>query len=189
MEDVIIGLLFVYFFVIRPILNQVRKGSSKKEDAKKQGGSKPRALLTPLLEKLKEKLREAAAQAEAAKRGETGSSSAKTWRDLFAEAARKPETEPWETPLESGELGDWQVEEPWVPGQPEAGTRSWEAVEPAEPAPARAAFAPKMEAEVAPSLKLQVTPSRRPARLGVNLRQAVVWSEILGLPVSLRDGD
>lgn len=162
MEDVIIGLLFVYFFVIRPLLKKVRKGDAK------QPGARPRAPLGMLLEKLREKLQEATEQVDTGKRGQAGSRPANTWKELFTEVVRKPEPEQWETAPGPQDLEHWPVEESWVP---EATARSRETeADPAEPGPA------------------PVAPARRPARFGVDLRQAVVWSEILGPPVSLRDG-
>ncbi|MDF1556319.1 MAG: hypothetical protein P1P84_24850 [Deferrisomatales bacterium] len=178
MEDVIIGLLFVYFFVIRPLLKQVRKG-----DAKQPGAGPRRAPLGTLLEKLKEKLQEAAEQVDTGKRGQAGNRPANSWKELFAEATRKTEPEPGETVPGPHGLANWPVEPSRVP---EATVQSQETAAPPGPeptpvAPARATTAPASQG-------VQVAPTRRPARFGVNLREAVVWSEILGPPVSLRDG-
>ncbi len=176
MEDVIIGLLFVYFFVIRPLLKQVRKGDGKKQS------SGQRSPLGTLMEKLREKVQEIAEEAAAVRREKAQRSPGNTWKELFAEDAPEPGMEPWETaaspPLQQG----WPVGDPWTP---ETDGGNWE-TPPERPEPVRSA--PEREPAAAPSAGVQPAPARRFSPAGIDLRQAVVWSEILGPPVSLRDG-
>jgi hypothetical protein len=172
MEDVIVGLLFVYFFVIRPILKQARKGRSRRAGVEQPGGAKPRGSLTQLLAKVRDKLREAAEQAEAAKRAPGRPGGQAPWEALFSLPAAEPAPEPWDGDGDTEGVAAWgEAEATWerAPTQPE----------PAAPPP------PQTVSVSAPS-----APEPPPWR-GVSvteLRRAVIWSEILAPPVSLREG-
>lgn len=173
MEDVIIGLLFVYFFVIRPILKQVRKGRSRRAGAERARAPKPRASLTQLLAKVRDKLREAAEQAEAAKRGSSRPAGRDPWEALFSRPAAEPVPEPWDGGRNAEGGGDR--------GEAEA---AWERT-PTEPEPVPAADSPQ-----AASGPVAAAPDRPPWRGAsvAELRRAVLWSEILAPPVSQREG-
>lgn len=188
MEDVIIGLLFLYVFVLRPILKQVRKGTPQPLDR----ADRPRSLLRDVFEHLKAQVREAAERAEAAPRGQAGGGT---------ESARRGDV--WATPAGDMEESFWNAEtavRPWderfVGGptdpnghDPAASSATWG--EPVSaPAPqARPAVAVPPVVPTATRFSPAAVTARRPTHAGVDLRKAVVWSELLGPPVSLRDPD
>lgn len=171
MEDVIVFLLFAYLFVLRPILKRLR--------ATRGGpGSSPKPSLGQRLETLRQKLREAAEQTSTRPTGQ------RPWEEPPAGEAFPPSGEA-PTDLAPGSVVEAEIQEGWLEGPGYlAGERS------PEPGAPEAHPLTDQLPEPPPGVEgagqgAAVTAGATRGR--VNLRRAVVWSEILGLPVGLRD--
>jgi hypothetical protein len=170
MEDVIVFLLFAYLFVIRPILKRLR--------ATRDGsGSSPKPSLRHWLETLRQKLREAAEQASTRPSKRQSDEDQAAGEEIFP-AGEAPR--PTGSPLKRTRFQEsWQAKTRYLDGEP---APEWGSLEgPVSP------DQPPDPPQVAGGVKPE-TPVAAKAALGrVNLKWAVVWSEILGPPVSLRD--
>jgi hypothetical protein len=179
----ILFLLFIYLLFIRPAIKRAKSG----------GGAQPAARQPPLnalFEKIKEQLRQAKETAEQRSPEGKGAQGASTLADLFSKLQEPaPARDPF--PLQDEAAKSFDDEEAgWRPAGPE--DVLWD--QPPEPVQASPPPLPQQPAasdvvakddEVLP----RAMPREGPGYRGMNLRTAVVWSEILGPPVGLRDRD
>ena len=173
MENVIVFLLFLYFFLIRPVLRQLKR-------ARDGGAKKPRSPLAQLLEKLQQKIRKVAEQAGAPSAGQARP--AASWKDFFPTPQEPPVSPADAEPAQDvGELAGWR-EQPRFAVAPVFAEPRRETWAPATPPP----LPPDIEPEPEAAAEERKPPAATPVYAGINLRQAVVWSEILGPPVALR---
>ncbi|WDP90616.1 MAG: hypothetical protein HUN04_13295 [Desulfobacter sp.] len=169
-DDLITLILFLAFFVLPSILRGL--GKKKKKPVRPKKAKKKRfPLFGKLGEALREFSRELERQALEAKRKAEAEKSGRVWEEMAEEEIEivLPEDRPATVPAEK------RAAEPYI-AEPVASPRK----KPAKPASAPAAAGPGAAA-------IEGLPTFQGALPRNPLQQAVVWSEILGKPVALRD--
>ena len=165
-------LLFI-FFVGSAIVRRIQERKKRLAAAPKPAKKKKSLIRIPFLDKIREQLRQAAEelerQAKLAKQEQEGKLDQTVWDDLA-------EAEP-----DQADQAPWMVTQDYAPEQYDPEFDFEEKPKPEE-APVMAAVKEKEPLEV----RVPETEPGRPAQVHTRLQQAVIWSEILAKPVSLR---